>query len=85
LIVRIIAWFMGTRLGQYIAFAGLAAGVLGAALLRAFSAGKASEQAKASATTIENTRERAKIEASVDAASDGDVSRRLDRWVQHND
>lgn len=76
-----IAWLLGTRLGRWLAIAGAAALALGVALLRAFQLGKASERAKHDRQSLENLRNRSRVDDEVARMSDADRRKRLGRWV----
>lgn len=77
-----ISWFMGTRFGQTIAAILGALVVFGLALLKAFYAGKASEQAKQQKNALDSLRERNKIDDEASKNAPSDNRRKLAEWMR---
>ncbi len=84
-IVRIGLWLATSKAGQYVA-AGFALSVaIGVAVLKVFSAGKASERQRQDQQSLENLRERAKENDEVRTLGPDDFDKRLTRWVSPDD
>jgi len=80
----LFAWFLGTKVGRILLAVGAASVAIGAALLKAFLAGKASERAKQDRADLEAHVDREKKDDEVAKLGAPDVNSRLDRWVRHD-
>ncbi|CAM5397561.1 hypothetical protein AFEL58S_01984 [Afipia felis] len=81
-LASIAAWFVRSKVGRAIAAAAGLVVAIGIAALRVFNAGKSSERVRQDRQSLENLRDRARIEDEVDNLPPGDVERRLSRWVR---
>lgn len=77
---RIAWWFATSKAGQTIAAVFAALGVIGIAALKVFSAGKAAERSKQDKQSLENLRDRARIDDEVKTLGRDELSDRLSRW-----
>lgn len=81
-LASIAAWFATSKIGRALALAGGLVLAFGIAALKVFNAGKTSERSRQDRRSLENFRERARIDDEVDNLPPGDVERRLSRWVR---
>ena len=77
--------FFTTKIGRWFAATGAILLAISFALLKAFSAGKASEKAKEDRESLQNLRNRAKTDEEVSKLPDADVDRDLGKWVRPDD
>lgn len=81
----IIAWFGTSKLGRMIAAGFALAFAVGIAVLKVFSAGKASERQKQDQQSLENLRERARNDDEISTLPTDQLDSRLSRWVSPDD
>lgn len=84
-LAKLAWWFANSKVGRIVAAIGTGAIVIGVAMLKVFSAGKAAERQRQDQQSLENFRERARIDDEVRSLPPGDVERRLSRWVRPDD
>lgn len=80
-----LAAFLATRLGKYIAGAVAALAVLAAVVWRIFSAGEASQKAKVEKSSLENLRKRSDTHDSISKKPDAARRAALREWVSDDD
>ena len=78
------AWFLGTRVGRYVAGGLVIAVIGGLALLRAFSAGRAGQQADQTADRLKAISKKRASDEEVDRMDAGARQRELDRWMRND-
>lgn len=72
-----------SKIGRYVAAAGVMALTVGIVLLKAFNAGKASERAKQQRATLKAYKERQHVEEDTSRLDPDDIRRRLsDDWPE---
>ena len=81
-IAKAALWLAESKVGRFVAMAVGLLITIGLAVLKVFNAGKASERGRQDRQSLENFRERARIENEVDSLPPNDVKRRLSRWVR---
>lgn len=82
MIATAFEWFAGTKIGRIV---GLAALVLGAAVFAYFKVkgmGRAEEREKIKKETDKLINEKDKIDASVDSATDAELTDRMQPWIR---
>lgn len=79
----IVAWFATSKIGRAIAAGAALVLAIGVAVLKVFSAGKASERARQDQQSLENLRSRANTNDEIRSATDADLERRLNRFGVH--
>ena len=82
---RIILWFTTSKAGQTILAVLGAAAAIGIAVLKVFNAGKASERGKQDKQSLENLRDRTRIDDEVKTLGRDELGDRLDRWSVSDD
>lgn len=81
-LAQIAIWLATSRAGRIVAAAGALTVAIVIALLRVFAAGRNSERVKQDRASLENLRDRNRIENEVDALGADDLDRRGRRWVR---
>lgn len=76
------AWFLGTRVGRYAAGVLAIAAIVGVALLKAFSAGRAQQKASQTAGKLKAISVRRISDDEVDRMDAGARRAELDRWMR---
>ena len=82
MLTSIATWFVSSKAGRALAGAGAIALALGAALLKVFYSGQAAEKAKQDRASLENLRNREKINEDVGKMPDDSVRGELAGWVR---
>lgn len=82
---RIGVWFATSKTGQTIAAVFAALGLIGVAALKVFSAGKAAERSKQDKQSLENLRDRTRIDDEVKTLGRDELGDRLSRWSVPDD
>jgi len=77
-----IAWLIGSKLGRYVALGSLAAVAIGVFILRIYSAGKNAAALKQQQQSINNLRERIRLDTEIRNLPATERKQRLDRWVR---
>jgi hypothetical protein len=79
--LSVISWLIGSKIGRYLALAGLAAATVGIILLRVYAAGKRDEQLKQTQASLNAVREKVKSDEAISRMSRSERTRRLrDEW-----
>lgn len=76
------AWMIGTKLGRYLALGALATAAIGVFVLRIYSAGKNAERLKQQSQSLNNLRERIRLDTEIRNLPASERASRLDRWVR---
>jgi hypothetical protein len=78
----VIAWFLTTRVGRYLAIGLAVASALGLAALKLISAGRSQERARQQADNLNAIRNRRSSDEKVDGLGPDAVGRELGKWVR---
>lgn len=76
------AWLLATRVGRYAAGALAIGAIVGVALLKAFAAGRAQQQASQAADKLKAISKRKTSDEKVDGLEPHVVRGELDRWLR---
>ncbi len=79
------AWLLGTRVGRYAAGALAIVVIAGVALLKAFSAGRARQQASQTADRLKAISNKRASDEDVNRMDAGARQHELDRWMRDDD
>jgi hypothetical protein len=82
---RVILWFTTSKTGQTILAVLGAVGAITIAALKVFSAGRAAERSKQDKQSLENLRDRTRIDDEVKTLGRNELGDRLNRWSVPDD
>lgn len=77
-----IAWFLTTRIGRYLAIGAAFAATIGLALLKAISTGRQQERARQQASTLEAMKARRTSDEKVDGLGPDAVRDGISKWMR---
>lgn len=78
----LLGWFLGTKVGRWLATAAGIAVAAGLLFWRVFTAGRSAEAAKQNKASLENLRKRSMTDDEIARMSDDQRRKRLADWVQ---
>lgn len=81
--MSVIAWLLGSRVGRYIAIAGITLAAIAAMLATASRNGANSERAKQTAKSLAYALQRIKTDDQIDKMSRSDRRERLREWMRN--
>lgn len=85
MMLNILAWLTGSRLGRWLAIGGLATGIVLLALARARRQGRNAERAKAQAETLKQLKDIIHVEKDIEGLSARERRDRLRAWAKQAD
>ncbi len=80
--MSVIAWLLGSRVGRYIAIAGITLSAIAAMLATASRKGANSERAKQTAKSLADALQRIKTDDQIDKMSRSERRIALSRWMR---
>jgi len=79
---RIAIWLATSKTGRAFAAAGALLVGIGAALLKVYSAGRAAERDRQDKTSLDNLRDRARLEDQLQAETPDQRRKRIEQWAR---
>ncbi len=79
---RIAIWLATSKTGRALTAVGALLAAIGAALLKAYSAGRAVERDRQDKSSLDNLRERARLEDQLQAETPDQRKKRMDLWAR---
>lgn len=76
-----IAWMLGSEIGRKLALTLLAMAALGIVIWRIYAKGRSDERAKQAAKSLENLRERVRVDDEITRLPSDERRRKLQEWV----
>jgi len=81
----VLAWFLGTKVGRWVAGGFATLLIIGAICLRIFFAGKEAQKNKQNVESLDALRERNETEDEIAVLPAADRRRRLSEWVSDDE
>lgn len=78
----VLAWMIGSEIGRKVALSLIITAALGIVVLRVYMAGRAAERAKQTERSLNNLRERIKVDSEITALPKEERRRRLEEWAR---